>query len=415
MHSDVSLTATVRSMQKDDRTRLSAVVPDYPQPVVPVLPIVSWNICLGARRPGVRSVLDTRQRLNVTGGTEAIALALEHAGIKAGDKVLLPAFHCRSMIEPFLAVGARTVYYRIAEDLAVDVDDIRSKLDSRTRALLVTHYFGFYQDMRTLRSLCDRYQSALIEDCAHAFFGTINGQPVGSYGDYAVASARKFFPIQDGGYLISAHSPLSGLTIRSGGCAFNIKAALDTLETATAYGRLMPLSFVLNPLLGLKSYLWNKIKAGRNASMATSIESGRSEDYQYLDVDSIHTRMSFVSRCLMRLSAKGNIVGRRRAHYQKLAVGLSGLPNARPLFANLPDDVVPYMFPLVVDAPDTVFPILKRSGVPLWRWEDIEPTECEISRKYSRRLFQLPCHQALREREIDWIIANVKQGLSVSQ
>lgn len=370
---------------------------------------------MGRRRPGVQSVLNAGWMVGVTSGTAAIALALEHAGINAGDKVLLPAFHCRSMIEPFLAIGARPVYYRVTESLAVDIKDIQSKLDGQPRVLLVTHYFGFYQDMLLLRTLCDEYHILLIEDCAHAFFGGINGHPVGWYGDYAIASARKFFAIQDGGFLISARRSSTNLCLKTGGWMHNIKAALDVLETAAAYGRLTALSLLCRPFLSLKSYLWGGIKARRDLQSPVSIGPGVSAGYKYLDLAWIRVRMSLASRCLVRLSAKGRIVDKRRAHYRQLAAGLSHLCGARPLFSDLSDDVVPYMFPLLVDAPDKVFPFLKRNGVPMWRWEDLELTDCEVSRRYSRSLFQLPCHQALRGIEIDWIIANVKQSLSISQ
>jgi dTDP-4-amino-4,6-dideoxygalactose transaminase len=278
--------------------------------------------------------------------------------------------------------------------------------------LLVAHYFGFYQNMQKLRSWCDAHRVIMIEDCAHAFFGDVNGHPVGWYGDYAIASARKFFALADGGYLVSARHPLHGVTTEPGGFAFDIKSVLNAVESAFAYGRLAPLSYALTPVLTLQAHLWEKLKAWRDAGVAPSTGPGVSVGYQYLDLASIRKRMSVPSRCLLRLSARSAIVARRRTHYQRLATGLSGLSGARPLFPDLPDGVVPYMFPLLVEQPDSVFPALKRKGVPIWRWEHLEPGDCAVSRNYAYALFQLPCHQALRGPEIDWMIDTISEMLA---
>lgn len=376
---------------------------------IPILPVLSWNTCVASRRGSrFRCVLEAGPAIGVTSGTAAIALALEHARISAGDKVLLPAYHCVSMIEPFLAVGARPAYYRIRADTSVDLAEIRAKLDGTVRVMLVTHYFGFYQNMRALRTLCDEHKVILIEDCAHAFFGELQGHPVGSYGDYAIVSARKFFAVQDGGYLISSRRSLNERVMESAGWTFNLKMALDSVEHAAAHERLRPLPLALRPLLACKSRLWGMIKARRGV---TSIGPGTTSGYQYLDLDWVHARMSLASRALVHLSSKADIATKRRSNYSRLADELSLRSMARPLFGQLPEDVVPYMFPLVIEQPEKVFPLLKSKGVPIWRWEELAGGECEISRRYSRSLLQLPCHQELRDQEIDWMIATIKRTL----
>jgi len=56
---------------------------------------------------------------------------------------------------------------------------------------------------------------------------------------------------------------------------------------------------------------------------------------------------------------------------------------------------VPQVFPLLIDAPERVFPVLKKAGVPVIRfgeylWEGMEPGTCPVSMDLSRRVFQLP-------------------------
>jgi dTDP-4-amino-4,6-dideoxygalactose transaminase len=310
-----------------------------------------------------------------------------------------------------LAHSAIPVYYRIHRDTSVDLEDIRSRLDGSTRVLMVTHYFGFPQDMPSLRAFCDAHGLILIEDCAHAFFGQSGGQSIGWHGDYAVASARKFFPTYDGGYLTSSRHSIKDIALKSGGFVFHAKAALDIVEEAGSYGRLKSLNSILALPNLIKGYVWGRIKSIHRNAAPISIGTDISGGYRYLDLAQVNRRMSTPSRLIVRMAARSRIVRQRRANYNKLAKGLSGLANARPLIPQLPDTVVPYMFPLLIDDPERDFPRLKQQGVPIFRWEDMEAAECATSLSYSLRLLQLPCHQELRPAELDWMIKSITDTL----
>ncbi|HMZ11011.1 MAG TPA: DegT/DnrJ/EryC1/StrS aminotransferase family protein, partial [Plasticicumulans sp.] len=104
-------------------------------------------------------------------------------------------------------------------------------------------------------------------------------------------------------------------------------------------------------------------------------------------------------------------------NYRRLAAALSGLPGCRPLRPELPDETVPYVLPLLVDAPAQVFPALKQARVPVLRWEDMPEaalTACPVANRYRSALLQLPCHQALRSHEIDWIAAQVRAAVAAA-
>ncbi len=95
-----------------------------PVPDVPVWPILSAAAFLEDRTPSTPSVLDAGHSVYVTAGRIAIGLALRLAGVSPGDKVLLPAYHCVSMVDPLSCVSASPVFYRIHEDLGVDLEDV---------------------------------------------------------------------------------------------------------------------------------------------------------------------------------------------------------------------------------------------------------------------------------------------------
>ncbi|RZA28645.1 MAG: DegT/DnrJ/EryC1/StrS aminotransferase family protein, partial [Lysobacteraceae bacterium] len=224
-----------------------STIDDQPAPrrALPSVPVMSLASFFGRGGDALPSLLDADAVRMVTSGRIAIGLALREMGVGPGDSVLVPAYHSPSMIPPVHWCGASVVFYRVRADSTIDVDDIASKIDSSVRAIMATHFFGFPQDLRALRALCDAHGVGLLEDCAHAFFGHHGGTPVGSTGDYAIGSSMKFYPIYEGGCLVSRRHRLD-FPLRSAGAGFEAKAALNALEMAFAHGRLKPLRLALS-------------------------------------------------------------------------------------------------------------------------------------------------------------------------
>lgn len=386
----------------------------YPRPAYPVLPVLSWRSLYGGRRVAVPSLLAAPQVQWCTAGRMAIANALQAMHIGVGAKVLIPAYHCLAMVYPVQWCGATCDFYQINPDLSVDLADIQRRIDPTVKVLMVTHYFGMPQSLRPLRELCDRHGIFLLEDCAHALFGEQEGRPLGAWGDYAIASPMKFYPSYDGGCLVSSQHRLSG-TLRGNSWGFELKTALNTLERAWGYGRLRPLALLLHGPLRLKDGLWRRIKARwpqdhalRQLQAAPASEGGFGFDAEWID-----RRMSMMSRWILRLASPARVVRRRQAHYRRLSLALANVPGCRPLWPELPATTVPYMFPLLVDEPDRVFPLLKQRAIPLLRfaeqlWPTMASADYPVAQCYSRHLLQLPCHQELRSQELDWIIAQVR-------
>ena len=243
------------------RTQLPA------HPRVPLAPVLSGaSLRRGHGLRGLPSVLDAGQARLVTSGRIAIALALREMGIKPGDAVLMPAYHSPSMIPPVLHLGAAPLFYRLRPDTSPDLGDIAARLAPNVKALVVTHYFGFVQDLSTLRSFCDAHGLLLLEDCAHSFFGEHGGKPVGAWGDYAAASSMKFYPVYEGGVLVSARHGLGQVALRTAGAGFEAKATLATLERGFPYGRLPLLRALLAPPLQLKAAVRRLRHAGRQGT-----------------------------------------------------------------------------------------------------------------------------------------------------
>ena len=387
-------------------------------PSVPVLSMATFRADDAVPLAAWPSLLDGADTRLVTSGRVAIGLALRAMGVGAGDTVLVPAYHSPSMIPPVHWCGAEVVFYKVRHDTTADLDDIATKLGSHVKAVMATHFFGIPQDLAPLRALCDARAIGLLEDCAHCFFGERGGVQVGSTGDYAIGSSMKFFPIYEGGCLVS-HRHRLDVALQGAGKGFEAKAALAALEASFAYGRLAAVRLALALPLRARSALWNALKARTStpaSGEAVSLAPSSSDSSFTFDARWADKRSSWFSRTVMRRASRSRIVGRRRRHYQALQQALDGAPGWRPLFAALPDGACPWVFPLIAERPEALFNALQAAGVPMVRfgatlWPGVDDSVCANSMMLGRQLIALPCHQELAEHEFAWLAATVRAAL----
>jgi len=374
-------------------------------------PVLSAGAFLGGNTQSA-TLLDVSPPLITTSGRMAIALAIENEGIGPGDEVLVPGYHCNSMVTPIVNVGGIPVFYKIQPNMNADIADIRSKLSGKTKALLVTHYFGFTQPLSELRSFCDEHNLTMIEDCAHAFFGKVGDKPVGSYGDYAIGSIMKFFPVFDGGCLVSAKHSLSDENLRPGGRNFELQSLINVLEISFRHNKLNILNWLLFIPLSIKNYLWNRIKTNRH-NKGKTIQTAPAASCGGVDFDPrwIHVQGSLCTRILMKFLSTNRIVERRKENYLFLMERFSGSELYKPLFRDLAESTVPYVFPLLVQTPDPIFYKLRAKGLPLLRWEQLwnkgDHNICDISSHYSRHLIQIPCHQEFTRADLEHMASTI--------
>jgi len=391
------------------------------RPHIPLVPVLSGASLRAAAGPRPPSVLDAPHVRLVTSGRIALALALRELGVGKGDSVLLPAYHSLSMVPPVLWREAAPLFYRVDAQARVDLDDVAALCDASraepVKVLVATHYFGFPQDLAALRTFCDARGIALVEDCAHAFFGAAAGKPLGSHGDYAIASSMKFFPMYEGGALVSARHPLDRVALHSGGKGFEAKVVLNTLEHSFRYGRLAALQALLALPMHAKDLLWRRIKASQPATAAAALAPGSSDSDFSFDPRWLDKRSSRFARWLLGRVSAQRIVALRRRNYQRLQAALDGLPGCRPLHPALPDGVCPWLFPLLVDDAEAVFARIRQAGLPVVRfadtlWPGVDAQRCPDSAYLSRHVLAFPCHQELSEQEFDWMRSRLAEVLA---
>ncbi len=160
----------------------------------------------------------------VANATNALSLAATLCGVRPGDEVIVPAYtFCASAI-PFGKEGAKIVWADIDPDTwVVDPKDIERKITPRTRAIVVVHLLGMPCDMAAIMAIASKHGRKVVEDCAQALDARINGQHVGTFGDYGCFSfhgAKTMTTLGEGGMLTVKSDADAALVpgIRHNGC-----------------------------------------------------------------------------------------------------------------------------------------------------------------------------------------------------
>ena len=144
----------------------------------------------------------TKNVVALNSGTSALDMALKLFNINKGDEVIVPTI-------TFVST-AHAVAYNLATPIFADVDphtlnidlnDVKRKITSRTKAILAVHYAGRPVDFNKLRKITKNTKIILIEDAAHATSSMFNGVHCGSLGDIAAFSFHAVKPLAmgDGG------------------------------------------------------------------------------------------------------------------------------------------------------------------------------------------------------------------------
>ena len=114
--------------------------------------------------------------ISVSNGTAALEVAMQAIGICKDDEVIMPAFTIISCAMAVTKLGAKPVFVDSDIDTwNMKVDEIESKITSRTKAVLVVHLYGLPVEMNHVLELARKYNLKVIEDAAEMQGQTITG------------------------------------------------------------------------------------------------------------------------------------------------------------------------------------------------------------------------------------------------
>lgn len=138
-------------------------------------------------------------------GTATMKIALQVAGIGAGDEVITTPISWVATSNVILSVGAKPVFIDIDPVTRnMDLNKVAAAITPKTRAIMPVYLAGLPVDMDQLYALASKHNLRIIEDAAQAFGSQWKGRKIGSFGDLVSFSfqANKNLTTVEGGCLV---------------------------------------------------------------------------------------------------------------------------------------------------------------------------------------------------------------------
>lgn len=299
------------------------------------------------------------------------------------DEFLLPSYLCPSIVQPFRELNLKINYYNINPNLSIDLDDLNSKLNNRTKAVYFINYFGILQpnEVLTFLETLKSRNIQLIEDITHNFFSKR-----ADIGDYLIGSLRKWGPLPHGGLVIVKR---------------------DNLEYKTWYE---------NSNLSLKI---GQLRAFGQQLKSLYLDCLRNEDVKnvYLQIlremdKALYSHIEIVPmdqlsvNILKRIDFE-EISKKRKENYRYLYEHLRNYKEVNILIGDIGNNVTPLGFHILIENRDNLREYLVKHGVYAsihWGLPQEVQENFKGSTNLSKRILTIPCDQRYDEKEMKYIV-----------
>jgi perosamine synthetase len=171
-----------------------------------------------------------KKAVAVVNGTAALQIALQLAGVKANDEVLVPALTFVATANATAHCGAVPHFVDSEEKtLGMDPDKLKNylkeianlndnacsnkKTGRRFKAVIPMHTFGHPADLDPLTEVCREYKMEMIEDAAESLGSFYKGKHTGNWGKLSILSfnGNKTITTGGGGAIITNDEALAKL------------------------------------------------------------------------------------------------------------------------------------------------------------------------------------------------------------
>lgn len=324
----------------------------------------------------------------VSSGTAALHCAYRAIGISPGDEVITPPITFIATQATAALLGAKIVFADIqSESGNINPQEVSKAITSKTKAIVAVDFAGNPADLDELRKIASSNNIYLIEDAAHSIGSVYKTKPVGAIADLTTFS---FFPTKN-------------MTTGEGG--------------AVACGN-------QNLLEKVKYFARQGLIRDPNKFQITTEGIWHQEVHDF----GLNYRLPDVL-CSLGISQLKRLEGfkKRRSEiyslYKELFQGVSEvqLPLSRPYV-----DPMWHFFPVRVESRSRkqIFDSLRAAGIivqvnyfpvhlqPVFREKGFKIGDYPVSEDFYSREISLPLHVNLTNREVRFIVDQVKQALS---
>ena len=197
----------------------------------------------------------------VSSGTAALEIALKAFNFKTKDEVIIPTFSIISTALCVIKLGLKPIL--VDSDLSdwnMLVNQVLKKINKRTKAIIITHIYGFPVDMSRILRIAKKKNIKIIEDSAEMIGQKYKNRMCGSFGDASTFSfyANKHITTGEGGMILTNDKKFYKKCMSLRNLCFGLKTnrfnhddigwnyRLTNVQAAIGCGQLKNISWIIN-------------------------------------------------------------------------------------------------------------------------------------------------------------------------
>jgi len=162
----------------------------------------------------IAKYIGVKYAIGVNSGTSSLHLIIRALGIKDNDEVITTPFSFISSANCILYERAKPVFVDINEKtLNIDVNKIEGKITKKTKAILAVDVFSHSANWEILEKIAKKHKLFLIEDSAEALGSEYKGRKCGNFGNAAILSfyPNKQITTGEGGMVLTNNKRIADL------------------------------------------------------------------------------------------------------------------------------------------------------------------------------------------------------------
>ena len=197
----------------------------------------------------------------VSSGTAALEIALKAFNFKTKDEVIIPTFSIISTALCVIKLGLKPIL--VDSDLSdwnMLVNQVLKKINKKTKAIIITHIYGFPVDMSQILRIAKKKNIKIIEDSAEMIGQKYKNRMCGSFGDASTFSfyANKHITTGEGGMILTNDKKFYKKCMSLRNLCFGLKTnrfdhddigwnyRLTNVQAAIGCGQLKNISWIIN-------------------------------------------------------------------------------------------------------------------------------------------------------------------------
>ncbi len=310
----------------------------------------------------------TAYGISVANGLQALEIILRAMNIGKDKEVITVANTFNATVASIVSVGATPILVDTKEDFTIDPSLIEQKITSKTKAIMPVHLYGQICNMDEITTIAKKYNLYVIEDACQSHGAMYKNKRAGNLGH---AAAFSFYPGKNLG-------------------AFGDGGFITTNDEELA----------------------KKIKMIRNY--------GQSKKY-YHDIPGLNSRLDTMQASILRIKLK-NL---DKWNYERKKLAEKYISSLRDLVSvpenSLDRDHTYHLFVIRTNKRDALMNYLKERGVdsglhypvPIHLQKAFDYLGYKIgdfpkSESYANTILSLPIFPGMTEKEIDYVIDQIK-------